>query len=133
MASWFTVSERLHSALLFIERLSASSELVRVAEVAADLGLSAGYLEEVASRLKKAGLVEAKTGPMGGYRLARPLTAVPFLELVEAVEGPMDLVACQSSQGCAHTTQCRSRHVWNRLQQQLKAQFHSMNLAELLA
>ena len=133
MASWFTVSERLHSALILIERLAHSQELVRVSEVAGELGLSVGYLEEVAGRLKKAGLVEAKTGPSGGYRLSRPLSQIPFLDLVEAIEGPMDLVACQSKAGCAATNICRSRHVWDRLQQQLKTQFHSMNLAELLA
>ena len=133
MASWFTVSERLHSALILVERLARSGELVRVSEVATELGLSVGYLEEVASRLKKAGLVEAKTGPSGGYRLAQPISDVSFLAFVEAVEGPIDLVACQSKTGCAATAVCRSRHVWDRLQQQLKTQFQSMTLSDVLS
>jgi Rrf2 family iron-sulfur cluster assembly transcriptional regulator len=133
MAAWFTVSERLHSALILVERLARSEELVRITEVATELGLSVGYLEEVAGRLKRAGLVEAKTGPSGGYRLARALSEVSFLVFVEAVEGPMDLVACQSKTGCVATAVCRSRHVWDRLQRQLKTQFQSMTLSDVLA
>ena len=132
MAAWFTVSERLHSALILLERLSSTSELVRISDVATSLGLSIGYLEEVASRLKKAGLLEAKTGPTGGYRLAKSTKDLSLLEIVEAVEGPMDLVACQSQEGCMATTVCRSKRVWDRLQRQLKQQFQTMTLAELL-
>ncbi len=47
------------------------------------------YLEQIFRRLRKAGLVSAKRGPGGGYRLARPRRQISVAEVIEAVEGPI--------------------------------------------
>lgn len=47
------------------------------------------YLEQIFRRLRRAGLVEARRGPRGGYRLARPAAQITLRDVVEAVEGPI--------------------------------------------
>jgi Rrf2 family protein len=48
------------------------------------------YLEQIFQRLRRAELVQGKRGPGGGYVLARSPKEITLLEVVEAVEGPMD-------------------------------------------
>ncbi len=47
------------------------------------------YLEQIFRRLRSAGLVEARRGPGGGYRLARAAAEITLRDVVEAVEGPV--------------------------------------------
>lgn len=47
------------------------------------------YLEQIFQRLRRAHLVEARRGPRGGFRLARPAGDITLRDIVEAVEGPI--------------------------------------------
>jgi len=59
-------------------------------------GIPARYLEQIFQRLRRAGLVEGKRGPGGGYRLARPAAEITLREAVEAVEGaPAEWLAAE--------------------------------------
>jgi Rrf2 family protein len=58
-----------------------------VREVAADQSIPVRFLPQVMGDLVQAGLVEATVGRAGGYRLAKPSTAISLLDVVEAVEG----------------------------------------------
>ncbi|MCP3986879.1 MAG: Rrf2 family transcriptional regulator [bacterium] len=48
------------------------------------------FLEQIFQRLRKAGLVQGKRGPGGGYVLARDAADVTLLDVIEAVEGPLE-------------------------------------------
>jgi Rrf2 family protein len=47
------------------------------------------YLEQIFQRLRRAGLVDSKRGPGGGYTLARVPEEISLREIVEALEGPL--------------------------------------------
>lgn len=53
-------------------------------------GIPGRYLEQIFRRLRQAELVRGKRGPGGGYRLSRAPAAITLLQIVEAVEGPLD-------------------------------------------
>lgn len=57
-------------------------------------GLPAAYLSKVLKSLVRAGLLEAATGPRGGFRLARAPEEITVLEIVEAIEGPSRMFRC---------------------------------------
>ena len=50
------------------------------------------YLDQLMLSLKKAGLVESSRGRQGGYALARPANTINILEIVSALEGPLENV-----------------------------------------
>ena len=50
------------------------------------------FLLKVLRPLVQAGLVLSVKGPNGGYRLARPASRISVLEVVEAQEGPMQVL-----------------------------------------
>jgi Rrf2 family protein len=57
-------------------------------------GLPTAYLSKLLKSLVRAGLLDATTGPRGGFRLARPATDITVLDIVEAVEGRAPMFRC---------------------------------------
>jgi Rrf2 family protein len=58
-----------------------------VRRIATDRAIPGQFLRQVMGDLVAAGLVEGAEGRAGGYRLARPPTAITLLDVIEAVEG----------------------------------------------
>src|SRR4051794_31532177 len=48
------------------------------------------FLEQILQDLRKAGIVEARRGPRGGYALARSPGEISLAEVLHAVRGPLD-------------------------------------------
>src|SRR5687767_893085 len=73
------------------------------------------YLEHVVADLKAAGLVESSRGAHGGYRLARPASAIDMAEVVQALEGPIAPMDCFGGDAARRSEErrvgkeCRSR------------------------
>lgn len=89
------ISERASLALHAVTFLATrGGEPARVKEVAGALSGSAAHLSKVLQALVRGGLLKGTRGPSGGYRLARPAGEITLLQVVEAVEGPLDLRAC---------------------------------------
>ncbi len=71
------------------------------------------FLPQVLGDLSRAGLVEAVSGPRGGYRLARRAVDLPLLSLIEAVEGPARSVRCVlRDHGCDAAHPCALHRTW---------------------
>ncbi|HEY3095777.1 MAG TPA: Rrf2 family transcriptional regulator [Acidimicrobiia bacterium] len=57
-------------------------------------GVPVAYLAKHLQAMSRAGILEAGTGPRGGYRLARPPTDISVLDVVEAVDGEDPAFEC---------------------------------------
>ena len=62
---------------------------MQIKEIAAMTSISHGYLEQILSILRRAGLVTSIRGASGGYQLARRASEITVLEVIEALEGPL--------------------------------------------
>lgn len=136
MSAFFHVTARDHSAVILMSELArfhAEDGYRSLQEIAKRMGLSDGYLEEIAAVLKKAGLIEARQGPKGGYRLARPPRDISLEQILIALEGPVELVDCQTSSMCPVQDKCASRRIWGTLQASIQATLRNTNLAETIA
>ena len=69
-------------------------------ELAESQRLPPTYLEQLMIPLRKAGLVSASRGVHGGHSLARPPAEITIAEIVEVLEGPLQLVECTSVASC---------------------------------
>lgn len=78
------------SAILEIAR-SYGEGLVQVKEIAVRHAISPQYLEQLLNRLAHAGVVRAVRGKNGGYALANPPEQTTLLNLLEALEGPLEI------------------------------------------
>lgn len=75
----------LHCAvLLAVMPSDAALSTTRLADFH---GVPVAYLAKHLQAMSRAGILEAGTGPRGGYRLARPPADISVLDVVEAVDG----------------------------------------------
>lgn len=136
MSGFFHVSARDHAALILMTALArayADASFQSLQAIAQEMQLSSGYLEEISAALKSAGLIVGKQGPGGGYRLARAPQDISIADIVTAMEGPIELVDCQSSSSvCPVEGKCVSKNVWHKLQTTLRDSLRNMSLAETL-
>lgn len=64
--------KRFDYGLFLMSRLKEQGDtFVDIGKAAAESGLPKAYLEKVAQELKRAGMLESRKGPGGGYRLAK--------------------------------------------------------------
>jgi Rrf2 family protein len=55
------------------------------------------FLEQILQDLRRAGMIEARRGPRGGYALARPPAEISLADVLRAVRGPLeDLLGVES-------------------------------------
>ena len=120
---------------------SAGAEPVPLAEIAAKDGLPLAYLEHLAARLRKAGLIDSRRGSRGGYLLARPAREITMAEVVEALEGsiapiecisqaPDGSIVCSRESGADHV--CPTKLLWTRVRMSIVGTLRETTLADLL-
>ena len=102
-------------------------------EIAKKEDISLKYLEQVIIPLRTAGLVKAIRGSKGGYSLAKPPSEIWLNDLVEILEGPLDLVEClHNPNTCKKVQSCVTRDVWKDVQKAIYGVFHSITLEDML-
>lgn len=74
----------------------------QVRDVAARQRIPVRFLEQIFQLLKRAGLVESKRGPRGGFVLAREPDEVRLGDVLRAVEGPVVLTGARRARGAPH-------------------------------
>ncbi len=70
--------------------LHSSEGPIQSQQIAVRQGIPKQYLDQLMLSLKKAGLVESSRGRQGGYVLGRPAEMITLLEIVTALEGPLE-------------------------------------------
>lgn len=109
--------------------------------------LPLGYLEQIAPRLRRAGLVVSSRGAHGGYRLAREPHTITMDEVVLALEGAVAPMECflEPDEGaklagrvmCSHQADhgraCATKLLWTRVQGDVLKALARTTLAELIA
>ena len=96
----------------------SENDAVSINSIAARQNISEGYLEQLVSLLKKAGLVSSKRGAGGGYVLSRPAEEISAGDILRALEGSLEPVECpglKNEEGCESSDACVTKYVWQRI------------------
>jgi Rrf2 family protein len=119
-------------ALLYISLLP-EGEYASTRSIAEHTGISDGYLEQLFIPLRQAGIIQGIRGPQGGYLLARSPGQITVGEVLRAVEGPLEPVACAAQPDlCNKAGGCMSRHTWVELYREIAGCVDSITLAEMV-
>lgn len=86
---------------------------VSIRTIAEEKGISVPYLEQLFTKMKKAGLVNSVRGAHGGYILAKPPGEISIGEVLDALEGQTKLNCCENGRPtCSTETEpCRTHNV----------------------
>ncbi|MDZ4169016.1 MAG: Rrf2 family transcriptional regulator [Coriobacteriia bacterium] len=91
------------------------------------------FLEQLFVSLRRAGVVSAVRGAKGGFVLSRDPSEITVLDVVEALEGPLNASVCDSERGetCGQVGACAAAPVWARATEALRGVFASTSIGEL--
>ncbi|MBN1270463.1 MAG: Rrf2 family transcriptional regulator [Kiritimatiellae bacterium] len=107
---------------------------VRKNMIAAEEGLSPDYVEQILVSLKNAALVNSHRGAKGGFTTARDPSAITVADILQALEGPLDLAPCETGSGaCSRANDCVTSRIWAETGRLLVKHLSSVRLGDLLA
>ncbi len=94
--------------------------------------ISLSYLEQMFSRLRKAGYVKSIKGPQGGYRLTDKPYRITAGDILRTLEGNVEVVekSGQSAQSPYET--CLFEHVWQPINQSVDNIIDGITLEDLM-
>ena len=111
------VSKRADYAMRAMAYLASQppDTFVLAGTVALNMSVPQVFLSKIMKQMVEAGLAYSRSGPRGGYALARPPSQINFREVLEAVDGPVQMVPCQTGKGgdCAIHEHCTQVQVWD--------------------
>ena len=83
------ISARVDYAVRALLVLATADEPMRGEAIAAAQDLPTKVVENTLLDLRRAGLVQSRRGPNGGYRLGRPAKEIAIADVIRTLEGPL--------------------------------------------
>jgi Rrf2 family iron-sulfur cluster assembly transcriptional regulator len=105
---------------------------VTLTDIATRQTISLSYLEQLFSRLRKAGMVIGVRGPGGGYKLSRSAMEINVADIIAAVDEPLDSTKCGGEGNCQDGLPCLTHDLWMGLSEQIRTYLEGISLGELL-
>ncbi|MFD2179484.1 Fe-S cluster assembly transcriptional regulator IscR [Veronia pacifica] len=105
---------------------------VPLADISERQGISLSYLEQLFSRLRKAGLVSSVRGPGGGYRLGLEASEIAVGMVIAAVDESVDATKCQGKSDCQGGSRCLTHTLWRDLSARISSFLNDITLGELM-
>ena len=106
---------------------------ISIADISMRQGISASYLEQLFTKLKRAQLLRSRRGPGGGYELAQPLDGISVAAIVAAVGDGVDATRCHGAADCQDGVKCLTHDLWTELSQEIDGYLRSVTLEQLVA
>ncbi len=106
---------------------------VTLTDIATRQTISLSYLEQLFSRLRRAGMVTGVRGPGGGYKLSKESNEITISDIILAVDEQVDLTNCESKANCQNEQPCLTHDLWMGLSHTVRNYLDGITLGELLA
>jgi Rrf2 family protein len=109
-----------------------AGQKVPLGELAEATGVRDNFLSKILQRLVRNGVVTSHRGTGGGFLLNVAAKDLTLLQVVEAIEGKIELNICLSEwQRCPLQAQCAVHPVWQKAQLAIAKELAAVTIAEL--
>jgi len=106
---------------------------VQIGSIAKRQDISVKYLEQLIIPLKKANYIQSVRGPKGGHMLSKSLDEITVGEIVELLEGGINLSDCIANPDvCERHESCLTRAIWEEATDAMHERLHSVTLSEMV-
>jgi len=111
---------------------------IQAKDIARREGIPLRYLEQIFQDLKRAGIVDSRRGPRGGYSLKRPPEQIRLGDVVRALQGPLEEIFApddevgKKAERRAGGAQMVTSTIWRDLADHVTAWFDNVSLGDLV-
>jgi Rrf2 family protein len=125
------LSRKSDYALRAIRNLSSlpKGKLGSINAIAEAESIPREFLAKILKDLTIAGVLVSFKGVTGGYQLSRPAKKISFLDVIEAVDGPVHLCLCTEPDGCScdRHDHCHMHKFWVTQEKSIKTALSKQN------
>lgn len=107
---------------------------IMLSQIASRQDIPQRYLIQIFSSLRKGGLVHSVRGAKGGFQLGRKPEDITLEDVLDASEGPIELVACVPNEeaNCGRVAECSTRGIWQKVNADVRQVFRQITLSEMV-
>ncbi len=128
------ISKLTDYAMLIMSYMAREPDQVISATTLAErLHLTPPTVSKILKMLAEKALVTSMRGAEGGYRLARPITAISLIDIITAMEGEIAMTECCTHTAlCALESMCLMRENWMKINTLIHSILNRYNLSDLM-
>lgn len=113
--------------------INAISENVTIKSISERQDISEGYLEQIFSSLRKAGLVKSIKGSQGGYILGSNPTSITIGDILRTLEGNLSVLGDEIKDEEENMLQkCIKGKIWSEMDKNISSIVDSITLENLV-
>ena len=104
-----------------------------MSQLSRDLAIPYHNLTKLIQRLARAGMIHTQKGKQGGVKLAIDTDSVSLKDIVELIEGPMQLSECQGNEAaCILSSDCKLKVQFSILSNQMNELMDNVKIKALI-
>lgn len=108
------------------------SEPVSIKSISERQGISEYYLEQLFAPLRKSNLIKSVRGAQGGYVLSKAPKDITVADIMEVLEGPIEISNCLDEKNCNNVDCCATRLLWAKIKNSIDSVTKSTTLQDIL-
>jgi Rrf2 family protein len=112
--------------------INYKKEHLSIKSIAERRGVSEYYLEQLFAQLRRAGIIKSIRGAYGGYTLNRPPNEITVYEIIEVLEGSIEISDCIEETTCNNIDCCPTRLLWVRVKESIDGVLKSTTLQDMV-
>lgn len=94
--------------------------------------ISEYYLEQLFSPLRKAKLIRSIRGAQGGYVLGMDPSEIKVSDVMNVLEGPIEIAECIESTACDNIDCCATRLLWTKIKNSIDEVMEGITLQDIV-
>ena len=94
--------------------------------------ISEYYLEQLFSPLRKAGLIKSIRGAQGGYVLNKEPKDITVADVMNVLEGPVEIAECIEGNECDNVDFCATRLLWEKIKNSIDEVMENITLQDIV-
>ncbi|MEN6412299.1 MAG: Rrf2 family transcriptional regulator [Veillonellales bacterium] len=107
-------------------------EHISIKSIAERQNVSECYLEQLFAQLRKAGIIKSIRGAYGGYTLSRPPQEITVYDIMDVLEGSIEISDCIEDTSCTNIDCCPTRLLWVRIKESIDSVLKSTTLGDMV-
>ena len=122
-----------YGVILMVQLARMPVQLTTAADLAEATGLPSPTVSKLLKQLSRANMLESYRGSNGGYVISRAPSEISVADIVSAVEGPIALTECMTTEGvvCEIEALCPTRTNWRQINEALVNALSDVTLADM--
>ena len=105
---------------------------VSIKSISERQNISEYYLEQLFSSLRRAKLIKSVRGAQGGYILNRAPEEITIQDVLDVLEGPIEVSNCLEDGACNNIDCCATRLLWKKLKNSIDSVTSSITLQDIV-